>query len=102
MIKSVLIWLINVYINFAVLSLKTTNATRLYSNLDIPEARQLIVKLSGEESVPKIIDFLRNMQGTIEEQMFHNRRTLQDITEIRKDDIYVGVMYLFPCIPVIS
>jgi hypothetical protein len=77
------------------LSLKTTSATRLYNNLDITKARKLIEKHSGENSVPKIIDIFRNMRGSIEEQMFHNRRTLQEITEIRKDDIHNGVIYLF-------
>jgi hypothetical protein len=77
------------------LSLKTTSATRLYNNLDIPKARKLIEKHLGEDSVTKIIDIFRNMQGTTEEQIFHNRRTLQDITEIRKDDINNGVIYLF-------
>jgi hypothetical protein len=43
------------------LSLKTTSATRLYNNLDIPEARKLIEKHSGEDSVPKIIDIFRNI-----------------------------------------
>jgi hypothetical protein len=77
------------------LSLKTTSATWLYNNLDIPEARKLIEKHSGEDSVPKIIDIFRNMHGTTEEQMFDNKRTLQDIIEIRKDDIDNGVIYLF-------
>jgi hypothetical protein len=43
------------------LSLKTTSATWLYNNLDIPEARKLIEKHSGEDSVPKIIDIFRNI-----------------------------------------
>jgi hypothetical protein len=91
----------NVCNYFAALSLKTTSATRLYNNLDIPEARKFIEKHSGEDSVPKIIDIFRNMHGTTEEQMFDNKRTLQDIIEIRKDDIDNGVIYLFFCFPVI-
>jgi hypothetical protein len=79
------------------LSLKTTSATRLYNNLDILEAIKLIEKHSGEDNVPKIIDIFRNMQDTIEEQMFHNRRTLQDIKEIRKDDIDNGVIFFLSC-----
>jgi hypothetical protein len=70
-------------------------ATILYSNLDIWEARQLIGKHSREESVSKIIDILRNMHGTIDEQMFNNRRTLQDNTYLRNDKVYDGVMFLF-------
>jgi hypothetical protein len=77
--------------------LKTTSATRLYNNLDILEAIKLIEKHSGEDNVPKIIDIFRNMQDTIEEQMFHNRRTLQDIKEIRKDDIDNGVIFFLSC-----
>jgi hypothetical protein len=79
------------------LSLKTTSATRLYNNFDILEAIKLIEKHSGEDNVPKIIDIFRNMQDTIEEQMFHNRRTLQDIKEIRKDDIDNGVIFFLSC-----
>jgi hypothetical protein len=67
----------------------------LYTNIDIPEARKLIEKHSGEENVPKIIDMFRSMQGSIEEQMFHNRYTLHEITELRKDNIYNEVTYLF-------
>jgi hypothetical protein len=89
----------NVCNYFVALPLKTTSARRLYNNLDILEARKLIEKHSGEHSVPKIIDIFRNMQGTIEEQIFHNRRTLQDIKEIRKDDINNGVIYFF-CFPI--
>jgi hypothetical protein len=55
-----------------VLSLKTTSATRLYTNLDIPESINLIDRHTGDESVPKIMDTFRNFQGTVEEQMFHN------------------------------
>jgi hypothetical protein len=57
----------------AVLSLKTMSATRLYTNLDIPESRNLIDRHTGDESFPKIMDMFRNLQGTVEEQMFRNR-----------------------------
>jgi hypothetical protein len=66
------------------MSLNTMSATRLYTNLDIPEARKLIEKHSGEENVPTIIDMFRSMQGSIEEQMLHNQRTLHEITELKK------------------
>jgi hypothetical protein len=39
MINLIMIPLINVCSVFSVLSLKTTSATRLYANLDIPEAK---------------------------------------------------------------
>jgi hypothetical protein len=71
----------------------------LYTNIDIPEARKLIEKYSGEENVPKIIDMFRSMQGSIEEQMFYNRYTLHEITELRKDNIYNEVTYLFLFFP---
>jgi hypothetical protein len=75
------------------LSLKTTSATKLYIDLDIPEARVLMNRHSGEGSFPKILHAIRSMQGTIEEQIFNNRRTLQAITEIRIDNIDDGVTY---------
>jgi hypothetical protein len=75
------------------LSLKTTSATKLYTDLDIPEARILMYKHFGEGSFLKILHTIRSMQGIIEKQMFHNRQTLQDITEIRIDNIDDGVTY---------
>jgi phage pi2 protein 07 len=75
------------------LSLKTASATKQYTNLDIPEARILMNKHSGERSFPKILHTIRSMQDTIEEQMFHSRWTLQDITEIRIDNNDDGVTY---------
>jgi hypothetical protein len=50
-------------------------------------------KHSGDKSFPKILHTIRSMQGTMEEQMFHNRQTLQNITEIRIDNIDDGVTY---------
>jgi hypothetical protein len=70
------------------------SATRLYTNLDIPESRNLIDLHSEDESVPKIMDIFKNFHGTMEEQMFHNQWTLKDITEVRKDNIYNNVRYL--------
>jgi hypothetical protein len=34
-----------------------------------------------EENLPKMMDVSKNAPGTIEEQMFYHRRTLQEITE---------------------
>jgi hypothetical protein len=34
----------------------------------------------------------KSTQGSVEEQMFHNRRTLQEITDIREDKIEDNVM----------
>jgi hypothetical protein len=73
--------------------LKTTSATKLYTYLDILEARILMNKHSEEGSFLKILHTIRSMQGTIEESMFHNRWTLQGITEIRIYNIDGGVTY---------
>jgi hypothetical protein len=74
--------------------LKTISATRLYTNLDIPESRNLIDRHTGDESFQKIMDMFKNFQGTMKEQMFHNRQTLKEITKVRKDNIYNNVRYL--------
>jgi hypothetical protein len=70
------------------------SATRLYTNVSIPEAKRLIEMYSRDVFIPKIMDVLRSMQGTVEEQMFYNRRTLHDITEMRQDNICNEVTYL--------
>jgi hypothetical protein len=67
----------------------------LYTNVDIPEAKRLIEMHSGDVSIPKIMDVFRSMQGTVEEQMFHNQCALHDITEMRQDNICNEVTYLF-------
>jgi hypothetical protein len=90
------------YINCSAFSLKTMSATRLYTNVDIPEAKRLIEMHSGDVSIPKIMDVFRNMQGTVEEQIFHYRCTLLDITQMRQGNICNEVTYLlfFPSIRV--
>jgi hypothetical protein len=37
----------------------------------------------------------KTSQGSLEKQMFHNRRTLQEITKIREENIEDNVMSLF-------
>jgi hypothetical protein len=49
---------------------------------------------SGDVYIPKIMDVFRSMQGTVEEQMFHNQRILHDIIEMRQDIICNEVAYL--------
>jgi hypothetical protein len=75
----------------------------LYTNVDIPEVKRLIEMHSRDVSILKIMDVFRSMQGTVEEQMFHNRHTLHDITEMRQDNICNEVTYFlfFPaiCVP---
>jgi hypothetical protein len=51
----------------------------------------VMIKHFGDERFPKIVHTIRSMQGTIEEQMFHNRWTSQHIIEIRIDNIDDGV-----------
>ncbi|KAG2582025.1 hypothetical protein PVAP13_6KG051005 [Panicum virgatum] len=68
------------------LSLKSTNGTRLYIDLDIPETWKLIDSVPYEETVPKLMEVDKSTKGTIQEQMFYNRRTLQDITQMRHDN----------------
>ena len=81
--------------NYTALSLKTTSATKLYANLDIPETHELIVRYSEEDNITKVMDIFRSNQRTLEDRMLHNRRTLQEITEMRKDSIKDNVRYIF-------
>ena len=37
----------------------------------------------SEETIPKMMEVDKSTQGTREEQMFYNRKTLKDITEMR-------------------
>uniref|UniRef100_A0A0E0C5C0 Replication protein A OB domain-containing protein n=1 Tax=Oryza meridionalis TaxID=40149 RepID=A0A0E0C5C0_9ORYZ len=41
---------------------------------------------SSEETVPKMMEVDKSTQGTREEQMFYNRKTLKDITGMRHDN----------------
>ncbi|KAM0896059.1 hypothetical protein ACQ4PT_023433 [Festuca glaucescens] len=68
------------------LSLKSTSATRLYTNLDIPETSELLRSHSTEEIIPQMMEIDKSTQGTMEEQMFYRRRTIQELTAIRHDN----------------
>ncbi|KAM0875826.1 hypothetical protein ACQ4PT_036549 [Festuca glaucescens] len=68
------------------LSLKSTSATRLYTNLDIPETWDLLHSHSTDEILPKMMELDKSTQGTMEEQMFYRRRTLQELTGVRHDN----------------
>jgi hypothetical protein len=48
-----------------------------------------------EETIPILTDTSKRVHETSEEQMFHNRRTLQEITELRKDGIQENVMSFY-------
>ena len=41
---------------------------------------------STEETLPKMISIGRINQGTLEEQMFYRRRTLQELTTMRHEN----------------
>lgn len=46
----------------------------------------LIYRHSDEQSLPKLMEVDKSTQGTLEEQMFYNRKTLQEITNMGHDD----------------
>ncbi|EEC73230.1 hypothetical protein OsI_07319 [Oryza sativa Indica Group] len=72
------------YIGF---SLRSSSATRIYTNLHIRETWTLIDRQSSEETVPKMMEVDKSTQRTREEQMFYNRKTLKDITEMRHGNL---------------
>uniref|UniRef100_A0A0E0H357 Replication factor A C-terminal domain-containing protein n=1 Tax=Oryza nivara TaxID=4536 RepID=A0A0E0H357_ORYNI len=47
------------------------------------ETWTLIDRQFSEETIPKMMEVDKSTQGTREEQMFYNRKTLKDITEMR-------------------
>jgi hypothetical protein len=55
----------------------------------------LIYIYSTAGILPKITLLRKSTQGSLEEQMFHNRRTLLEITELREDNIEDNVIPLF-------
>ncbi|TVU34097.1 hypothetical protein EJB05_15924, partial [Eragrostis curvula] len=53
-------------------------------NTNIKEVEEQSEELSNEEeNVPKLMEIDKSTQGTEEEQMFYNRKTLLDITQMR-------------------
>ncbi|XP_044367394.1 replication protein A 70 kDa DNA-binding subunit B [Triticum aestivum] len=68
------------------LCLKSTSATRIYIDLDIPEAQELLERDSTQVTLPKMMSIDRSNQGTLEEQMFYKRRTLQELTKMRHEN----------------
>ncbi|XP_044393045.1 uncharacterized protein [Triticum aestivum] len=63
-------------------SLSSTGATRVYINLDIPETNELQTRYCLQDDMVEEIEPEAHLQGTIQEQMLYNRRTLKEITEI--------------------
>ena len=48
-----------------------------------------------EENVPKLMEVDKSTQGTLEDQMFYNRRTLQEITQMRHENPTNQVIHEF-------
>lgn len=62
--------------------LSSTGATRVYIDLDIPETNELQRRYCLQDDMVEEIEPEAHLQGTIQEQMLYNRRTLKEITEI--------------------
>jgi hypothetical protein len=43
------------------------------------------------DTFPTMIEVDASMQGTVEQQMFYNRKTLREITELRYSDVKTKV-----------
>ncbi|KAE8787748.1 hypothetical protein D1007_38213 [Hordeum vulgare] len=63
-------------------SLSSTGATRVYIDLDIPETNELQRRYCLQDDMVEEIEPEAHLQGTIQEQMLYNRRTLKEITKI--------------------
>ena len=50
----------------------------------------LFYRYSHEENLPKMMEVNKSIQGTQEEQMFYNRKTLHEITESRHENPLVN------------
>jgi len=48
-----------------------------------------------EENVPKLMEVDKSTQGTLEDQMFFNRKTLQEITQMRHENPTNQVLHEF-------
>jgi hypothetical protein len=47
-----------------------------------------------DENIPKALIVRKGTQGSVEEQIFHNRMTIKEVTQIREDNIEDNVMTL--------
>uniref|UniRef100_M8B8U6 Replication protein A 70 kDa DNA-binding subunit B/D first OB fold domain-containing protein n=1 Tax=Aegilops tauschii TaxID=37682 RepID=M8B8U6_AEGTA len=63
-------------------SLSSTGATRVYIDLDIPETNELQTRYCLQDDMVEEIEPEAHLQGTIQELMLYNRRTLKEITEL--------------------
>jgi hypothetical protein len=51
-------------------------------------------RYSVDENIPKALIVRKGTQGSVEEQIFHNRMTIKEVTQIREDNIEDNVMTL--------
>ncbi|VAH05642.1 unnamed protein product [Triticum turgidum subsp. durum] len=61
---------------------KLKGATKVYIDLDIPETAELQTRYCLEDDIIEETGPEAHLQGTIQEQMLYNRKTLREITEI--------------------
>ncbi|KAM3329081.1 hypothetical protein ACQJBY_026257 [Aegilops geniculata] len=61
---------------------KLKGATKVYIDLDIPETAELQTWYCLEDDIIEETGPEAHLQGTIQEQMLYNRKTLREITEI--------------------
>nr|BBF89965.1 hypothetical protein [Oryza rufipogon] len=55
--------------------------------MEIPASMEILSRHNAEKVLPTMIEVDASTQGTIEEQMFYNRKTLKEITELRYSNI---------------
>ncbi|KAM0899937.1 hypothetical protein ACQ4PT_020974 [Festuca glaucescens] len=77
----------NLVRKFNGLSLRTTNASKVYLDIVIPESEQIMERHCERDVFPTMLEVDESNKGTIEEQMFYNRKSLKEIIELRSGDI---------------
>ncbi|XP_044318423.1 uncharacterized protein [Triticum aestivum] len=77
----------NLVRKFNGLSLRTTNASKVFLNPELPEADQIIERYFERDVIPTMIGINESTQGAIEEQMLYNIKTLREIIELRYADV---------------
>ncbi|XP_052137445.1 replication protein A 70 kDa DNA-binding subunit A-like [Oryza glaberrima] len=69
------------------LSFGVTSSTEVFLDMEIPASMEILSRHNAEKVLPTMIEVDASTQGTIEEQMFYNRKTLKEITELRYSNI---------------
>lgn len=77
----------NLVREFHGLELRTTNASKVYLDIQIPETKEIINRHCTEDVFPTMMEVDVSTKGTIEEQMFYNRKSLREIIELRYSDV---------------